>query len=355
MNSSTKHSVTLIEAQRPDLYDEARRLFLEYARSLSFNLCFQNFEDELARLPGGYAPPHGCLMLALNGSELAGCVAMRKLDHEICEMKRLFVRPQFQGLGIGRLLVESLVRLACKKGYRRMCLDTVPSMTSAIALYRNMGFVTIQPYCENPVDGATFMELNLLGRLSPVDQLETDRLLLRQWRDDDVELFARLNADPAVMEHYPATLTRQQTEAATERISETFRDRGFGLMVVELKQTGEFMGFVGLQVPSFDAHFMPCVEVGWRLEKRFWGQGYAPEAARKVMRDGYERVGLDEIVAMTTTTNTNSMRVMEKLGMVRDVREDFDNPKIPSGHHLQRHVLYRLPKHQWQDSDFVAR
>lgn len=179
--------------------------------------------------------------------------------------------------------------------------------------------------------------------------LQTERLLLRHWRDEDVDSFATLNADAQVMEHFPSLLSREQTDTVTSRIRAHFTERGFGLWAVELKETGEFIGFVGLQVPTFDAHFMPCVEVGWRLDKRFWGKGYAPEAAVASLRDGYERLGLEEIVSMTTTTNKKSMRVMEKLGMSRDPADDFDHPRIPEGHRLRRHVLYRLSKKRWHE------
>jgi len=150
------------QAKSPEQISAIRELFLEYAKSLNFSLCFQSFEKELAELPGEYAPPDGRLLLAAHGSQLAGCVALHKLEPEICEMKRLYVRPQFRGKGLGRVLAERIVADAREIGYKRLRLDTVePVRRGAVALYRKLGFREIAPYRENPIAGALYMELIL--------------------------------------------------------------------------------------------------------------------------------------------------------------------------------------------------
>ncbi|HLV88471.1 MAG TPA: GNAT family N-acetyltransferase [Candidatus Sulfotelmatobacter sp.] len=163
---SSVHSVvndfSFLQAESPAQIAQARELFLEYANSLGFSLCFQNFDAELANLPGNYSPPEGRLLLAEQDGQLAGCVALHKLSDEICEMKRLYLRPQFRGKGLGRALADRIIAEACGIGYRRMRLDTVePIMKDAVAMYRKLGFREIEPYCANPMAGALYMELNL--------------------------------------------------------------------------------------------------------------------------------------------------------------------------------------------------
>jgi RimJ/RimL family protein N-acetyltransferase len=177
-------------------------------------------------------------------------------------------------------------------------------------------------------------------------ELRTDRLLLRRWRPEDREPFAALNADPVVMEHFVTCLTRGESDDMVDRIEDQFDDEGYGLWAVEIVDTGQFAGFVGLKLwpATFDAPFAPAVEVGWRLARHAWGSGYATEAARASVDDGFERVGLDEIVSMTSVGHTRSRRVMERLGMTTDPAEDFDHPNVPVGHPIRRHVLYRLTR-----------
>jgi putative acetyltransferase len=159
--SPVVNGLVLAQAGSPEQIAKIRELFLEYGRSLGFSLCFQGFEQELAALPGDYAPPEGRLLLAEYQGELAGCVA-HKLDSEICEMKRLYLRPQFRGKGLGRSLTETVIEEARNIGYHRMRLDTVePMMKDAVGLYRQLGFIETAPYRTNPIAGALYMELSL--------------------------------------------------------------------------------------------------------------------------------------------------------------------------------------------------
>jgi RimJ/RimL family protein N-acetyltransferase len=175
-----------------------------------------------------------------------------------------------------------------------------------------------------------------------VSELETERLRLRRWREGDREPFAALNADPVVMEHFPALSSRAESDAMVDRIEAHFDRRGFGLWAVEVRDGAPFVGFVGLWTPMFEAHFTPAVEVGWRLAPAHWGHGYATEAARAAVDYGFVEHELEEIVAFTVPANFRSRRVMERLGMTHDPADDFDHPGIPVDDPLRRHVLYRL-------------
>ncbi|HEY1889399.1 MAG TPA: GNAT family N-acetyltransferase [Steroidobacteraceae bacterium] len=172
--------------------------------------------------------------------------------------------------------------------------------------------------------------------------LTTARLRLRAWRPEDLPQFAALNADPRVMEHFPKVLTAQESDRQAAAIADQFQKQGFGFWAVEVSGVADFVGFVGLSMPSFEAHFTPCVEIGWRLAREHWGHGYATEAARAAADYGFCRFGLTEIVAFAVPANRRSRRVMEQLGMTHSVDDDFDHPRLPPGHPLRRHVLYRL-------------
>jgi RimJ/RimL family protein N-acetyltransferase len=193
--------------------------------------------------------------------------------------------------------------------------------------------------------------------------LTTQRLILRPWRETDRGEFARLNDDPAVMEFMPRRLSRDESDATAAGIQAAIERRGWGFWAVEVKgdagaaarsaaggaaaHAGAFIGFVGLSVPSFTAHFTPCVEIGWRLAKEHWGNGYASEAAVACLRFGFEKLKLQQIVAFTVPLNKRSIGVMKRLRMSRDPADDFDHPKLSAGHPLQRHVLYRIDRSDW--------
>jgi RimJ/RimL family protein N-acetyltransferase len=175
-------------------------------------------------------------------------------------------------------------------------------------------------------------------------EIRTDRLLLRRWRNADREPFANLNADPRVNEFLPGPLARERSDEMAVRVDANFDRHGFGLWAVEVRNVAPFIGFIGLAVPRFEAHFTPCVEIGWRLSADHWGRGYATEGAQAAVAFGFDVVRLPEIVSFTVPANLRSRRVMEKIGMKRDPAEDFDHPSLPEGHALQRHVLYRIAR-----------
>ena len=177
--------------------------------------------------------------------------------------------------------------------------------------------------------------------------LLTERLILRHWHPCDREPFARLNADPQVMQFLPRLLSPEESDAAARRIEDHFRRHGFGLYAAELRERGEFIGFIGLSIPAFKARFSPCIEIGWRLAAAHWGKGLATEGAHAVAGHAFGELSLAEIVSFTVPANTRSRRVMEKLGMDRSPQEDFNHPQLPPGHPLRRHVLYRLSRSRW--------
>lgn len=183
--------------------------------------------------------------------------------------------------------------------------------------------------------------------MSAANEPTTARLVLRRWREADREPFAALNADPLVMEHFAARLSRSESDDLIARIEAGFDRHGYGLWALELRATGEFVGFTGLDRPSFEAHFTPAVEVGWRLARSAWGQGYATEAGRASLAFGFEVAGLEEIVSFTSVANARSRAVMERLGMTHDPGDDFDHPELPEASHLRRHVLYRRSVRDW--------
>lgn len=175
---------------------------------------------------------------------------------------------------------------------------------------------------------------------------ETQRLILRQWRQEDKPLFADINSDPRVMAYMPKLLNRSESDAMVDRFKELINQRGWGFWAVEFKQNQKFIGYVGLHIPSADLPFKPCIEIGWRLAFDYWGQGLAYEAASASLKVGFEMLELTEIVTFTTLINRRSIALMERLNMVRDSLV-FAHPRVPAGHPLSQHCLYRLSKQRW--------
>ena len=187
----------------------------------------------------------------------------------------------------------------------------------------------------------------MISEFQSPGQIMSERLILRQWQQDDLEPLVTMSNDARVMEFFPSFHSREECEAMLQRIQAHHQQHGFCYWAVEIPGITRFAGFIGLAVPRFDAHFTPCVEVGWRLMPEYWGRGYATEGAAAAMRFGFETAGLDEIVSMTAIINTRSQRVMQKLGMTCNRDEDFDHPFVPPEHQLTRHVLYRIRRQEF--------
>ena len=172
--------------------------------------------------------------------------------------------------------------------------------------------------------------------------LETERLILRSWRPEDKAPLAALDGDPEVMRYYPEPLSPEKSAEQMQRMQQRIDANGYGLWAAELKSTGECVGMIGLNEPDYDLPCGPCTEVGWRLAKHVWGQGLAPEGAWAALDFGFRELGRDEIFAFTSVVNQPSRRVMEKLGMQYQTGADFPHPKVPAGHELSQHVLYKI-------------
>ncbi|MBD1588946.1 GNAT family N-acetyltransferase [Pseudomonas typographi] len=190
--------------------------------------------------------------------------------------------------------------------------------------------------------------------MEPILELHSPRLRLRQWRDADLDGFAAMCADPQVMRYFPATLSRLETAALIGRIRGHFNEYGFGLWALEHTATGEFIGLTGLARVNFDAHFVPAVEIGWRLAREHWGLGYASEAAYTCFACAFGQLALEQVVAFTAEANVPSQKVMQAVGMACDPGDDFDHPALPAGHPLRRHRLFRIGRAQWQQGLYDA-
>jgi len=185
--------------------------------------------------------------------------------------------------------------------------------------------------------------------LARIIELDTARLRLRQWREADREPFAAMNADPMVMEFFPALQSRSTSDSSIDAWQTQFYERGWSNWAVELRSTESFIGFVGLSVPRRLLPCSPCVEVGWRLAREHWGRGFATEAARASLRVGFEQLALPDIVSFTSVLNVRSRAVMQRIGM-HDTRQDFEHPGVPEGSALRRHCLYRITRAQWSEN-----
>ncbi len=182
--------------------------------------------------------------------------------------------------------------------------------------------------------------------MGKIIELKTDRLILRQWRKNDFPAFATMNADPLVMEYYPSTLSEDESNTMAHKLESLILERSWGFWAVETIIGNKFIGFAGLHKPTYELPVTPCVEVGWRLGKEYWGNGYATEAAKASLEFAFEELSLNEVYSFTSISNIKSRLVMERLNM-QDIDENFEHPIIPEGHSLREHVLYRITKEQW--------
>ena len=188
----------------------------------------------------------------------------------------------------------------------------------------------------------------LMNNMTAENTIKTERLILRPWREEDLEPFAKLNADPRVMEYFPGLKSRQESDHSAKLMSDHIQRCGWGLWAASLIHTGEFIGFIGLEDVYFTASFTPAVEIGWRLAFDYWGKGYATEGAMASLRYGFEVLKLEKIVSFTAVQNMRSRAVMEKIGMHHAPKDDFDHPRISEGNPLRRHVLYQIWASDWQ-------
>ncbi|WP_455199322.1 GNAT family N-acetyltransferase [Kaarinaea lacus] len=178
-------------------------------------------------------------------------------------------------------------------------------------------------------------------------EIETQRLKLRQWKKEDRPLFAKINADPEVMQFYPSVLDEKESEDLAEKIELLIKEKGWGFWAVEVKNENKFIGFVGLHEPEYDLPITPCTEIGWRLAKEYWGIGYATEAAKACLEVAFIELGLSEVYSFTPTSNKKSQAVMERLGMV-NTNNNFDHPMVPENSSLSEHLLYKIDKQEWE-------
>lgn len=177
-------------------------------------------------------------------------------------------------------------------------------------------------------------------------ELETERIILRQWKITDLPIFAEINSDNVAMEHFPNLLTREQSDELASRIMQEISSIGWGLWAAELKESKEFIGFVGLSTPQSIFAFSPCVEIGWRLHPKYWGYGYATEAGKRSLKYAFENINLDEVIAMTAVANLRSVAVMKRLNL-KDTGENFMHPKIPIESTVSEHYLFKITKTSW--------
>jgi RimJ/RimL family protein N-acetyltransferase len=326
--------------------DEHIRRFLLDGQNMSLEWCVQILESVSAEKASSglgmwllYEPEHATPF------GFAGYLRFEGPDSPLQLLYAL--RASHSGRGYAREAAVALIDFArehCAQGDIIAAVDE-PNVASSKVLAR-LGF-----QCTGSVPGAFGRMLQFrLPRGRPPLERRTQRLVLRPFRDSDRDSFARLNADPRVMQHFPSPLTRGQSDALIDNLRQHVETHGFGPWALELSQSDDCIGAAGLAVPNFESHFTPCVEIAWRLAAAHWGRGYAQEAARAALYTAFVHLELKQVVSFTATDNQRSWRVMQQLGMQRDADADFVHPNLPPGHPLGRHVLYRLDASTWRAS-----
>ena len=256
------------------------------------------------------------------------------------------------GRGFGTQMMKlAIERCFANPSVMAILIDPLESNTRARKFYERLGFRFIEPRRFGDDDCSIYRLDRTAWRRTEggIRVIATPRLLLRPWRDEDLAPFAAINADPQVARYLPSTWSRHESDAFVERVRQDFERDGFGLWAATRLDAPShpFIGFIGLAVPRFEAPFTPCVEIGWKLSPAHWGVGLATEGAGAVLRHAFDELGLQEIVSFTVPQNLASRRVMEKLGMRRDPAEDFEHPRLPVGHSLRSHVLYRIRRDEY--------
>ena len=299
--------------------------------------------------PDLYDVDANLILVALKDGESGDLLGFGELSETYNEVRRLYVLPDIAGQGVGAQLLLALEAAARDRGIVKMRLD---ASLNAIAFYQKQGYAEMgrgETLSESGVSSSyERMEKQLLKpERSPV--IETPRLVLRNWLQSDRPAFAAMSADPEVMKFFPKAMNRSESDAVVDKLTSTIAADGFGFWAAEDKRSHEFIGFIGLMMTPWPARFTPCMEVGWRLARKFWGQGLASEGARGALHHSFEIIGRDEVVSFTAATNLKSIAVMQRLGMTHNPEDDFAHPRLAEDHPLSRHVLYRMSRQRWKD------
>lgn len=309
------------------------------------------FLDEMHRAP--LFTPGQWVQLGIarpdDSDELIGDIGLYLSEDGAVGEVGFTLEPNSQGRGVATLAVREAIRLLFSATpVARVLGITDERNRSSIRLLERIGFGFVESRQAVSRGEPCTERVYALPR-NPAIEFDTPRLRLRQWRESDRGPFAALNADPAVMEFFPSPLSRAASDASIDAWQAQFAAQGFSNWAVELKASGQFIGFVGLSVPRRVLPFSPCVEIGWRLARAHWGRGYACEGARGALRIGFERLALAAIVSFTALGNLRSRAVMERIGM-SNAGQDFEHPGVPEGHALRLHCLYRITRAQWDDA-----